>query len=231
MPLGRQYDYAKRKLIGAFNKGKNYGIIVCGGCNMKFIAFFLFSLGLVNARAQVTGTIHVMGDSLAYGTGASNLAMSPTNCLKKGFPQSEVLNEAVPGTKSDKFLKGLSAWTPAANSQMVFVSMGGNDVIGNLLSPGSFPEQNSLINMNLIFDSLQKPGIVVVYLGLAPPRPDSDRLPLISLMAENRGVIVVDGMDGLWNKLQYMSDPVHPNAKGYALMCDKILQALQEYVP
>ncbi len=203
---------------------------------MKFIAFFLFVSGMVNAGAQqipvpITGTIHVMGDSLAFGTGAPSTALSPTNCLKKGFPGSEVINEAVPGTKSDKFLKTITGWVPTANSQMVFVSMGGNDVIWNVLKPGQFPEQNSLANMHQIFDELQKPGVVVVYLGLAPPRPDSDRLPLISLMAESKGVLVVDGMDGLWNKLQLMSDPVHPNTKGYAIMCDKILQALQEYVP
>lgn len=203
---------------------------------MKFIAFFLFVSGIVNAGAQqipapITGTIHVMGDSLAFGTGAPSTALSPTNCLKKGFPQSEVINEAVPGTKSDKFLKTITGWVPTANSQMVFVSMGGNDVIWNVLKPGQFPEQNSLANMNQIFDELQKPGVVVVYLGLAPPRPDSDRLPLISLMAESKGVLVVDGMDGLWNQPQLMSDPVHPNTKGYAIMCDKILQALQEYVP
>lgn len=200
---------------------------------MKFIAFFLFVSGMVNAQAQgpITGTIHVMGDSLAFGTGAPSTALSPANCLKKGFPQSEVINEAVPGTKSDKFLKTLTSWVPTANSQMVFVSMGGNDVISNVLKPGAFSEQQTLLNMNQIFDFLQQPGFVVVYLGLDPPRPDSDRLPLISLMAQSKGVIVVDGMNGLWNKLQYMSDPVHPNTKGYGLMCDKILQALQEYVP
>ena len=202
---------------------------------MKFIAFFLFVSVIFNAQAQtatpITGTIHVMGDSLAYGTGAPSSALSPANCLKKGFPQSEVINEAVPGTKSDKFLKGLADWKPSANAQMIFVSMAGNDVIGNLLSPGSFPEQNTLLNMNQIFDTLLQPGLVVVYLGLAPPRPDSDRLPLVSIMAESKGIIVVDGMDGLWNKPQFMSDLVHPNSKGYVIMCDKILQALQEYVP
>lgn len=198
---------------------------------MKFIAIFLFLSGIVNAQAQVTGTIHVMGDSLAYGTGAPSTALSPANCLRKGFSQSTVINEAVPGTKSDKFLKGLESWKPAADAQLIFVSMGGNDVIGNLLSPGSFPQQNTLLNMTQIFDVLQQPGVIVVYLGLEPPRPDSDRLPLISLMAESRGIIVVDGMEGLWNKPQYMSDLVHPNTKGYGIMCDKILQALQEYVP
>jgi lysophospholipase L1-like esterase len=28
-----------------------------------------------------------------------------------------------------------------------------------------------------------------------------------------------------------MDDLIHPNENGYALMCDKILQAVAEYVP
>lgn len=197
---------------------------------MRSIFFLFISFFFLQIQAQVTGTIHVMGDSLAYGKGAPADALSPTNCLKKGFPKSQVINEAVNGMRSGQFLEKVQKWKSKADSQMVFVSMGGNDVMQNIILPGSFPAKKTMANMEKAFDLLLQEGRIVVYLGLKPPQKGSERLPEVSKMAQKKGVIVVDGMAGLWGT-DYMDDLIHPNENGYALMCDKILQAVAEYVP
>ncbi len=196
---------------------------------MKSIFFFLVILIIsfkVQAQTPLDGAVYVVGDSLAYGTGATKTALSPTNCLQKTFPNNTATNLAVPGKKSDTLIGELRTWVDDPKAGLIFVSMGGNDEIMNVIKPNSFPKSASLTNMEESFDNLLARGAIVVYLSLNHPSATTDRLQLITQMAEQKGIITVDGMAGLWGT-KYMADNFHPNAQGYEIVCTRINDALR----
>lgn len=181
-----------------------------------------------NAHPGV-GPIAVIGDSLAYGTGATDNAVKPADCLAQ-LQNTGVSSFAVPGTTSVH----VAASAPSAlaiQPKLVFVSSGGNDTMIEYNRPGQYPEAKTLKEMNDLFDLLVAENNIVAYLGLNPPVPYATRLPQISQLAESKGVIVVDGMNGLWTDPSMMSDQIHPNNAGYAIMCNRILSAITPYYP
>lgn len=176
------------------------------------------------------GAIYVVGDSLAYGTGGDS-HVTPAGCLQSAFPQSHVLNKATPGLLSSELLSNTSQFLNPA-PQLVFISTGGNDSYLDYSQPGSYPTARSVSELEDVIKLFQAKGTLVVYLGINPPfDPEaSAHLTAMSSAAASLGVIVVDGMNGLWNS-DKMSDMFHPNTAGYQIMCDRILQAVRPHYP
>lgn len=175
------------------------------------------------------GTIAILGDSLAAGYGANDMHNTPAQCLAGKF-KNRLSDFAVNGLTSSDTLTRVDAVAGVA-PHLVFVSAGGNDVLSQRSRPGSYGAEKTLREMGEIFDRLLATGSVVAYLGLQPPYTGTERLLQISEMARQKGVIVVDGMAGFWGKNEFMFDPIHPNDKGYEIMCSRILQAVEGYYP
>jgi acyl-CoA thioesterase I len=176
------------------------------------------------------GTIVILGDSLAAGSGATAPAKVPEFCLADAFPGQAVHNQATPGLTSLQILARVQA-VEADQPKLIFVSSAGNDTISDYYKPGSYPAQKTLKEMDEMFDRLLDTGALVVYLGLTPPWPRTERLTEVSDLAKQKGVIVVDGMNGLWKDPAYMADQLHPNNAGYKIMCDRILESIQGFYP
>lgn len=173
------------------------------------------------------GTIGVIGDSLAAGTGATDANLTPAGCLRGlGDP---VVDEADMGLTSAEVLTNVDSIV-RQKPKMVFISAGGNDAMIDMQSPGRYPEAKSTQALDALFDRLLTAKIMVVYLGLNPPIA-SDRMKRMSELAQSKGVLVVDGMNGLWSDPSAMSDSVHPNDRGYKIMCDRIKAAIKGYYP
>jgi lysophospholipase L1-like esterase len=181
---------------------------------------------ITNANPGV-GPIAVVGDSLARGAGATDAELAPAGCFRNNFP-GEVHALGVDGRTSEGVLANLNQATDK-KPKLVFVSSGGNDAINDYYF-GNYPEQKTMEQMNEIFDRLLATGAVVAYLGLNPPYPQAVRLPKISDLAKTKGVIVVDGMNGMWGTDQ-MADEFHPNDKGYTEMCRRIVEAVRGHYP
>jgi lysophospholipase L1-like esterase len=175
------------------------------------------------------GFISVMGDSLAYGTGATDDNVKPAGCLAQ-LPNTGIKVTAVPGYTSTRIYDTLTQ-TFAPNPKLIFVSSGGNDTMIDENHPGEYPESKTLMEMTALFDRLIEQNNVVAYLALNPPVPYSTRLPKISELAKSKGVIVIDGMNELWTDPTMMADQIHPNNAGYAIMCNRILSAITPYYP
>lgn len=176
-----------------------------------------------------SGMVAVIGDSLANGTGATDENVKPTGCLANatGNPVKDLAEDGLTSAETIK----QAEIAVNLQSKLVFVSAGGNDAIREYVKTGSYPVQQTLDDMTKVFDYLLESGALVVYLGLNPPTKGADRLPLISQLARDKGVIVVDGMAGLWEDQQKMHDGFHPNDAGYAIMCDRIKAAISGYYP
>lgn len=173
------------------------------------------------------GLIAVAGDSLAFGYGAQDWSFTPESCLGDHF-QAPTKNYSIVAATSSSLEKRLPRILQD-KPKLVFISSGGNDVITNHF--GSYPVQKSLDEMRRVFDALIAEGALVVYLGLNPPYAGAERLPMISIIAAAKGVIVVDGMNGFWGTTQWLTDGIHPNDAGYQLLCTRLLQAVSPYYP
>lgn len=187
-----------------------------------------FGPPIKNAHPGV-GSITVMGDSLAAGYGATDRAVVPAGCLAQ-LQNTEIKNVATPGFTTDQISQTIyDVWS--VNPKLVFVSSGGNDTMIDDKYPGQYPKEKTLKEMNDLFDKLFMDKRVVAYLALAPPTPYATRLPEIANLAISKGVIIVDGMNGLWTDPAMMSDRIHPNNAGYSVMCNRILTAIKPYYP
>lgn len=175
------------------------------------------------------GSIVVLGDSLAAGSGGTDPKHIPAGCLAQEFGRT-VSDMAVPGLTSEEILAKADLAT-ADSPSLVFVSSGGNDAIREHYKPGSYSAQKSLSEMSSLFERLISSGALVIYLGLNPPYPGTQRMTEISDLARQKGVIVVDGMAGFWGNNDLMADQFHPNDKGYAIMCSRIVAALNGHYP
>ena len=187
----------------------------------------LWATGNVLNSNPGVGVIAVAGDSLARGRGATNPDNRTPGCFRQNFP-GQVESFGVDGRTSYQLLGDLSE-VEAVQPKLIFVSSGGNDAIKDFWF-GFYPEERTLREMDEIFDRLLATGAVVVYLGLNPPQKAAARLPKISALAASKGVLVVDGMQGLWGT-DFMRDQFHPNDQGYQKMCARIVEALQPYYP
>lgn len=193
----------------------------------RFAILALFFIFPFSSSADV----YVVGDSLAYGTGAKDSKNTPTGCLAAKYTSLTATNLATPGHTSQQVLDQIPQFLNPA-PQLVFISTGGNDALTDYYKPGTYPAQKSLAELRTIIEQFQKAGAVVAFLKISPPfDPNSaKRLENMAIQAELMGAIIVDGMAGLWNT-DKMSDDFHPNDEGYKLMCKKITEAIAPYFP
>lgn len=173
--------------------------------------------------APVTRAL-IFGDSLAYGFGAKSPDVTPAGCLKK-ITGAESVVRAVPGATTHDIVAQIKAAT-GETAAIVFLSAGGNDVLEDVLGSG-FTAEESVRNFETIATELTARKIKVVYLLAQPPVESAARMARLGRMAETAGFLVFDGMKGFWGDKELMSDRLHPNDKGYATMCERLVTALK----
>ncbi len=187
--------------------------------------------GITNAKPG-PGNIIVLGDSLAEGTGATEPTIQPVGCLTGYFGQVVNRFSAVGANTDQILLQVQNLGTSGLKPKLIFISAGGNDALAEAQKSGSFTEDQTLKNMEQIFSLLLKTGAVVSYLGLNPPGNGVERLPKISQLAKNKGVLVIDGMKDMWLDASKMSsDGIHPNNNGYRQMCNTMTSSMAQYYP
>ena len=178
---------------------------------------------------NVDGAIVLLGDSIARGVGAINQEKALQGCFDSSSDQEVYTYARDGGTTEDSMdlLKMASESKPS----LTLVSLGGNDVVADAID-NNFPEELTLKNIRTIFKSLTEAGSLVIHLGLNPPTNpdfplDTSRLTAIKSVAAEEGVIFLDSsFSGMWGNTDYMSDDIHPNDKGYSVLCDRVKKAL-----
>jgi lysophospholipase L1-like esterase len=179
-----------------------------------------------------TGSIYVMGDSLAFGEGSVDKVFTPTECLQNEFTGSVVSNYGISGLQTNQLVANVPFYL-GQPPKVAFISTGGNDAVENYYNPGSYPADKSARELKKIILQFQNVGSVVVYLALNPPYDAgaAKHLQGMAKVARENGAIIVNGMDGLWTDPSKMTDEFHPNDKGYEIMCDRIIQAVSPHYP
>ncbi len=165
-------------------------------------------------------TILAFGDSLTYGTGASQDGGYPN--ILSTLSSREVINAGVPGEITRNGLKRLPALLDKLQPELLILIHGGNDLLRKT------PQQQTLNNLKKMIDEAQQRNIKVVMLGV--PKPSLllfDSAEIYQKIAEQEQIpIDLETMPDILSSNELKSDTVHPNDQGYQIMAEKIFNLL-----
>lgn len=199
-------------------------LIAAAVCLALMVGYrLLFSAPEVrNARPEGTNII-CFGDSLTSGTGAPDGQDYPAMLSRLiGRP---VVNAGVPGNTTGDAIARLEKDVLARSPRIVLLTLGGNDLKNRIDKTVAFA------NLKQIVEAVQDHGALVVIGGLRFPLYDRGYSQAYETLAEETGSVLIPNIyDGIMGNRELMSDPIHPNGDGYALMAEKFHEAIRPYL-
>lgn len=159
--------------------------------------------------------IIAFGDSLTAGYGAGAGEDYPSNLAK--LIGREVINAGVSGDTTDSALARIDADVLQRSPRIVIVGLGGND----FLRGASIASTEA--NLRTIVKQLQQSGAMVVLLGFNFPSLTASYGKMYKRVAsDEKCLLIPDLLDGIIGNPSLKSDEIHPNARGYALMAERV---------
>ncbi len=165
------------------------------------------------------GPIVAFGDSLVAGLGATE-GHDFVSML------SARINEPIQnfGVPNDTTAMGLSRLDEvvAVHPRIAIVLLGGNDYLRRV------PKDETFKNVRTIIEGLQSDGTLVVLLGIRGGLlVDNFASDFKKLASDTKSVYVSDVLHNLLGNKQYMFDEVHPNDQGYAIIAERVYNAMR----
>ena len=184
----------------------------------------IFSAPVIVNREPLGENIICFGDSLTYGTGASEDQSYPAHLSRLiGLP---VINQGHPGDTTADGLLRLEKDVLNNSPRIVLITLGGNDLRKRLGKTEAFA------NLEKIIRAIQAKGALVIVGEIRIPfisRAFYSQYQVVVLKAGS--VFVPDILGGIMGDGSLMSDRIHPNGNGYAVMAAKFRQAIDPYIP
>jgi len=192
-------------------------------CILLVSVFFLISCNGPDATTLSGDNIICFGDSLTYGTGASRDRSYPAQLSKMiGRP---IINTGVPGDTTSRALERLAEDVLDQSPRIVLITLGGNDLKNGVNKNTAFK------NLKAIIEAIQAEGGLVILGGIKFVVLDKGYGEMYKNLAKETGIILVPNvLKGLIGRDKYMSDPIHPNGDGYAIMAERFYAAMKPYV-
>ena len=168
-------------------------------------------------------SIVCFGDSLTYGTGASEGMDYPSRLSEMlGEP---VVNAGVPGDTTGAALRRLGEDVLEKDPRIVLITLGGNDLKNGVAKEVAFD------NLRQIAETIQAKGALVVLGGIDFPIRGREFGRAYIKFARDHGVVLIPNIyKGLLGKRSLMSDQIHPNDEGYAVIARKFYEAVKPYI-
>ncbi|HKO55161.1 MAG TPA: arylesterase [Thermoanaerobaculia bacterium] len=167
--------------------------------------------------------IIAFGDSLTAGYGASPGEDWPSRLSSMiGKP---VVNAGVNGDTTASALGRIDADVLARDPRIVIVGLGGNDFLSNT------PLASTEANLREIVRRIQGAGAAVVLLEFRFPSFNADYESMYERVAKEERCGLIEGvLSGILTDASLKSDEIHPNAKGYALMAERIAGPMRKVI-
>lgn len=184
----------------------------------------LFEPAPVIRNSQPLGeSIVCFGDSLTYGTGAEEGMDYPSQLADLiGGP---VINQGIPGDTTSRALERLDRDVLALSPRIVFLTLGGNDLKNGV------PKATTFRNLEEVVTRIQAEGALVVVGGIDLPFFGRGFGKAYRALCEETGALIVpDIYDGIMGNPGMMSDQIHPNGAGYAIMARHFHDAVKPYL-
>lgn len=163
------------------------------------------------------------GDSLTFGTGAKSGRDYPTQLATRlGHP---VINAGVPGDTTADGLARLDRDVLSKSPRIVLITLGGND-LKNGVSP-----QEAFLNLETIIETIQARGALVGVGGISLAVWDRGFGEGYRKVCKKTGALLIeDILAGIITNDHLMSDRIHPNGDGYAIMAERFATAISPYL-
>lgn len=179
-------------------------------------------------QALPRGTrVLALGDSLTAGNGVLPAEAWPALlATKTGW---EIINGGVSGDTSAGALARLPELLDEHAPRLVFVSLGGNDMLRRV------PQAETVVNLNRILDLVHAKGAKAVL--LATPKPSIAGAVFNSLSAAefyrpiadaHKIPLIENALPEVLSDTKLKIDALHPNVAGHLLLTKKITEALKD---
>ena len=209
------------KISGRFGDLWGHRLLVSVGC--------LFALWLLAACEKTPrlspldgeAVILAFGDSLTHGTGAGAEETYPAALA--GLLGREVVNAGVPGEVSAAGLKRLPELLAEHQPALVILCHGGNDFLRRL-------DREALIgNLREMIALCQESGAEVLLVGVPQVGLFLSADPLYEELAEEFALPYEEKiLVKILSERELKSDQIHPNARGYALLAEKLAALIEK---
>lgn len=173
------------------------------------------------AKLSSNATILAFGDSLTYGSGARQAESYPA--VLAGLTGRKVINAGIPGEISARGLSRLPGLLERYDPEVLILCHGGNDFLQRKDIDYTVDNLGEMIRIT------RQRDIAVLLLGV--PKPGLIlRSPEFYGQVATEYAIPFDGrtLPEILSEAALKSDPVHPNAKGYRHLAERLLQLLKE---
>lgn len=159
--------------------------------------------------------IIAFGDSLTAGYGAGAGEDYPSKL--SAMTGISIRNAGVSGDTTESALERLEEDVLGGDPRIVIVGLGGNDYLR------SVPVSTTEANLRTIIDRIQDRGAMVILLGFRFPSLNTNYGAMYERVAEEKGALFIpDLLDGILGDPSLKSDSIHPNARGYELMAERV---------
>ena len=193
--------------------------IVLAGIILLLGYKIFFSSSPRRTVGSIGETIVCFGDSLTYGTGASTAMDYPSQLSR--LIDKPVVNAGVPGDTTARALQRLERDVLARSPDLVLITLGGNDLKNGVAKDFAFE------NLKKIVESIQDQNAQVIIGGLKFPLRDRGFGRAYKQLADETGAFLIPNiLDGIIGNRDLMSDPIHPNDKGYKIMAERFRDAM-----
>jgi len=173
------------------------------------------------AKLPSDAVVLAFGDSLTYGTGAAEQESYPAQLEK--LINRRVVRAGVPGEVTAQALERLPAVLDEHNPRLLLLCIGGNDFLRRL---GNAQAER---NVRAMIELATKRGIGVVLIatpepGLLPSPPGFYSAIASDFRLAYEGGVITEVLKDASLK----SDPIHPNARGYAVIAERVAATLKK---
>jgi acyl-CoA thioesterase-1 len=168
---------------------------------------------VANLKSRGTNVI-AFGDSLTAGYGAAPGDDYPARLSTLiGQP---VQNAGVSGDTTASALTRLDD-VLTRDPRVIIVGLGGNDFLQGI------PIASTEANLRTIVQRIEAAGSMVVLLGFRFPSLSADYEEMYTRVAKQEHCLLIKGvLSGILTDASLKSDEIHPNARGYALMAERM---------
>ncbi|MDP2941884.1 MAG: GDSL-type esterase/lipase family protein [Candidatus Omnitrophota bacterium] len=168
-------------------------------------------------------SIICFGDSITFGYGANPGEDYPTALTK--FLSEPVINAGVDGDTTREALKRIQADCLDKEPRLVIVEFCGNDFLKKV------PFEETKKNLAEITDRLQAGGAMVAIVDISSGMFLKQYRNAYKKIAREKGAIFIPSvLSKIITNPSMKSDFLHPNAKGYQLVAERIAYAIAPYL-
>jgi lysophospholipase L1-like esterase len=173
------------------------------------------------ARLPADAVLLAFGDSLTYGTGANEDESYPAQLAR--LTGRRVVREGVPGEVSEAGLARLAAALDEHRPRLLLLCHGGNDILRRL------PREKAAENVRAMIRLARARGVEVLLIGTPEPGITVPTAAFYGEIAkEFRIPYEGDILSTILRDSSLKADQVHPNAKGYLLMAERVRDLLKK---